>query len=340
MKFKRVYLEKDLGDNLFAQNIVKHFPNLPVIEIDKYDNYFGKFRKSYLNKRHSLDLFIARKKGLRVKKAPEAYGNKGSPHYYFVHAYNCVYECEYCYLQSYFKSPDIVLFVNHEEIQADILEIYKKESLEHSTVCFHAGEFSDSLALSHISGELKSYFEFFQKLPKARLEFRTKSSNIKALLKLEAPSNVVISYSLSSENNNKDFDHKTPSSTARLKAIAKLQKHGYKIAIHLDPIILTNTFKEDYRKLIQDISSTLEIENIEHLSLGVPRFSKEAYKDVFKHYPKSKLQLSPFKCGSQGKYRYSDEVKDSIFDFVKRELLSSGFSNKQLYLCMDDNEKF
>ena len=42
-----------------------------------------------------------------VKETPAAYGLSGEPHYYFIHSYNCLYECDYCYLQGYFHSPDL-----------------------------------------------------------------------------------------------------------------------------------------------------------------------------------------------------------------------------------------
>jgi PleD family two-component response regulator len=52
----------------------------------------------------------------------------------------------------------------------------------------YAGEFSDSLALTHLTGELEIYHAFCEKNPKAIIELRTKEL-AEANRKLEALSN-------------------------------------------------------------------------------------------------------------------------------------------------------
>ncbi|MCB0279889.1 MAG: hypothetical protein KDD94_10320, partial [Calditrichaeota bacterium] len=205
--FAKIFVESAVINNPYTHKILKKLKRTDFIEIDKLETIFGAVKKPYLQKRNNLNLFIGRKLGERVKEAPDAYGIAGQKHFYFVHAYNCIYECEYCYLQGYFNSPDIVLFVNHDEIIADMQRIVDQFATEQ--IWFHAGEFSDSLALSHLTGELALYWDFFRKNDKAKLEIRSKSANTKELLNLYPLENAVISFSLSPESAIKQYDHKT-----------------------------------------------------------------------------------------------------------------------------------
>jgi len=236
---------------------------------------FFKELKNHICKKEPISIFFGWKKGQLVKPAPPAYGLSGEPHYYFVHAYNCIYECNYCYLQGYFHSPDIVLYLNHEEIAAEI----KRTAANHpdTKVWFHAGEYSDSLALTSLSGELAHYFKLFNSLPNAYLELRTKSVNIRELLKENPLENVITSFSLSPEHRSKLNDLKTPSTKTRLNAIAELHQNGFPIGIHFDPIIYDDQLVESYSELCDQLIDAIAAVDIRYISLGVVRFTKDVY---------------------------------------------------------------
>lgn len=336
--FSRIFVEKGLLENKRVQDILERFNKTPIKTIDKIENVFGRVKKPYLQKRDDLQLFLGSKKGQLVKKAPDAYGVAGDPHFYFIHAYNCIYECNYCYLQGYFNSPDIVLYMNHEEIALEI-EKTAKEIIEKNpdqTPWFHAGEFSDSLALSHITGELPFYFDLFKKLPEAMLELRTKSANIKTLENLAPLPNVVISFSLSPEDKIKNNDLKTPSLKARLKAIKHLFKLGHPIGIHLDPIIYDNDFKEKYNTLIEMLNESIPLDHIEYISVGVVRFTKDVFNQVKMNYPESELLAEELIKSDDGKVRYPRPMRLWMLQTIKEALIHNGAIKDRVYLCMED----
>lgn len=332
--FSRILIERDIEDHPRVNFIREKFPKVPIKMIDKVDDVFGRVKKPYLQKRSDLQLFLGEKKGQLVKEAPNAYGTKGESHFYFIHAYNCIYECEYCYLQGYFNSPDIVFFLNHEEIGEKIKELYHN-SKEDKT-WFHAGEFSDSLAMSHLTGELPYYFELFKELPKAKLELRTKSVNIKPLLELEPQDNIVVTFSLSPEHRIKRTDLKTPSLKHRLEAIKTLVKHGYKIGIHLDPVIFEDDFSVAYQKLLNQITAVLPGEQLEYLSLGVVRFTKEVYHQVVKNYPNSDLHASEFQKTPEGLVRYPKPLRMAMLHRLESICYEAGIQKEKVYLCMEE----
>lgn len=338
MMFEKIFVEKQIRTHPKTLEIIQRFPQSEIREIEKVEDVFGKVKKPYLQKRTNLNLFLGEKKGQLVKIAPPAYGLSGEPHYYFVHAYNCIYECNYCYLQGYFQSPDIVLFLNHEEIGAEIIKYAQEFAISNpgEKIWFHAGEYSDSLALTHLTGELPFYFSLFKDLPNAKLELRTKSVNIKEILKETPAANIVISFSLAPEHRVRMNDLKTPSLKVRLNAIRELQERGFPIGIHFDPIIYDEKITESYSELINDLTLVLPSEDIQYISLGVVRFTKNVYHQVLKNYPESDFLADDLTKSFDGKIRYNRPTRLWMMGKVKSLLLEAGIAEKKIYQCMEE----
>ncbi len=333
LKIEKIFIEDSIKNSLISNQLPLKFPKATVQIIENYADIWGRVKKPYLQKRDSLNLFIARKQGQLVKEAPNAYGISGEPHYYFIHAYNCIYECDYCYLQGYFNTPDLVLFVNHEEIISEMQKIAEQSD---ENMWFHAGEFSDSLALTHLTGELDYYHKFTKKNPHCYIELRTKSANIKELLKLEPLPNFITSFSLSPKNKIKSHDLKTPSLAARLKAIKSLYEAGHPIGIHFDPVIHSESFESEYEELISELSSVIPLSKVEYISIGVVRFTKDVYSQVKKNYPQTTYFHSELTKGEDGKIRYPRPMRMWILGKIKDLCLKAGASKKSTYLCMEE----
>lgn len=332
--WNKVYVEEDLLNSPRVMSILSKVKKDPI-SIKAFDDIWGRSKKPYLHKRDSLNLFLAQKKGQLLKLAPDAYGQAGEPHYYFIHAYNCIYECQYCYLQGYFNTPDIVLFVNHEEI---ILEMQKTlDSHPDHRVWFHAGEFSDSLALTHLTGELELYHEFCQRNPRAIIELRTKSVNTKELLNLAPLPNFIISFSLSPAQMGKNIDLKTPSTGARLKTMDELNKKGFTLAAHFDPIIYQDQFKTQYTELLTTMKELNLTQKLSYLSLGVVRFTKDVYREVERNYPDSAIHSTPMVKSFDNKVRYHHPMRMWMMNTVKELALEFGVQKKVIYLCMEEH---
>lgn len=332
--WNEVYVEKDLIGEPRVQSIISRVKKDPIL-VDDYSDIWGRSKKPYLQKRDKLNLFLARKKGQLLKLAPDAYGTSGEPHYYFIHAYNCIYECEYCYLQGHFNTPDIVLFINHEEIINEMKKVL--DSFEGKKVWFHAGEFSDSLALTHLTGELELYHDFCLKNPNALMELRTKSVNTKSLLNLAPLPNFIISFSLSPQEMSRRIDLKTPSTPARLKAMEDLLSRGFSLAAHFDPIIYEDDFKSNYQKLLNHMQSQGLNSKLQYLSLGVVRFTKDVYREVQKNYPDSLLHTGPLVKSFDGKVRYHRPMRMWMMNSIKQLAINHGVLAEKIYLCMEDD---
>jgi spore photoproduct lyase len=338
--FEVIYIETQIQAHPKVLEILTKYPHSEVKIINKIEDIFGRVKKPYLQKRTNLNLFLGEKKGQLVKLAPPAYGLSGEPHYYFVHAYNCIYECNYCYLQGYFHSPDIVLYLNHEEIAEEIKRIAHSLSQDNQDrkIWFHAGEYSDSLALTSLSGELSHYFTLFQDLPHCNLELRTKSVNIRELIKEKPLDNIITSFSLSPAHRIKSNDLKTPSLKSRLSAISELDNLGFPIGIHFDPIIYDNEFLKSYEELADQLFEHIPAEKIRYISLGVVRFTKEVFQKVQKNYPESDLLAQEFVRSFDNKIRYNRPMRLWMLSKIKQQLIDRGVPLERIYLCMEDTD--
>jgi len=335
VKISTIFIEEQVQTHPRTKSILNKFPQTPVMTIRKVEDVFGRVKKPYLQKRDELNLFIGRKEGAVVKEAPAAYGLSGEPHYYFIHAYNCVYECEYCYLQGYFHSPDLVLYINYEEIAEEIRRLVNVVHPE-QRVWFHAGEFSDSLALTHLTQEWSFFFELFSSLPSGRLELRTKSANIFPLKNMGCHPNIIISYSLSPHEIAKKYDRGAPPITSRLASLRSLTSWGYSIGIHLDPIIFFDNFLSQYQQLLSDLFTHVSVADIQYLSIGALRFSKSVYREVGRNYPTSPLLAQEFVKGLDGKVCYPQPLRRHLLESIKNICLDAGIPENRVYLCMEE----
>ncbi|MBS0619059.1 MAG: hypothetical protein JSR44_12780 [Spirochaetes bacterium] len=334
MRIDTLYVERAVEAYATTEAMRKKFDARQVELIDDYQELFSRQKTPYLKKRENRNIFLAARKGACVKEAPPAYGYQAAEkHFYYVHAFNCIYECEYCYLQGYFSSPDLVLFVNHD----DIIAAMERTVADHANerIWFHAGEFSDSLALSHITGELPLYFDYFTRHSQAFLELRTKSINIGALRALTPLPNIVVSFSLSTHEQAMVFDRETPSIEQRLSAMRRLSELGYQLGVHCDPIIYDATFAEKFEMLCIAMRDLLTYKKLQYVSLGVVRFAKDVFREAKSNYPNSQIFARHFIQGEDQKMRYVRPLRMQLLEIARAILKKHGCPEEKIYFCME-----
>ncbi|MBL8032471.1 MAG: hypothetical protein JNJ69_02135 [Leptospiraceae bacterium] len=331
-------------DTLYIESAAEKFAITAVIRqrleakntefILDYQDVFSRIKKPYLEKRKERNVILAVKRGAVVREAPAAYGyGNDALHYYYIHAYNCIYECEYCYLQGYFSSPDLVLFVNHEEIMNEMSRVLHEH--RGREVWFHAGEFSDSLALSHITGELPAYWNFFSLYPEANLELRTKSVNLSVLRQLTPLPNVVVSFSLSANSQAETYDREAPRTGKRIAAISELARAGFTIGIHFDPIIYSPDFIPQFTSTVKELAQHTAFDSIRYVSLGVVRFAKDVFREARTNYAESQMFARHFIQGRDHKMRYVRPLRMWLLETSREILKKHGCPEEKIYFCME-----
>lgn len=335
MRIDTLYIEQAAKGWPATQGILEKIQACEIKEISDFQDFFSRRKTAYLNKRSGRNLFIAVKRGAMVKEAPPAYGFGASDlHYYYVHAYNCIYECEYCYLQGYFSSPDLVFFVNHADAIAEMKQITELNR-NHKRVWFHAGEFSDSLALSHISGELPVYWNFFAENPGAFLELRTKSINLSVIRQLPPLPNVVVSFSLASSEQAARYDRETPEIAQRIAAMQRLAELGFSLGVHFDPIIYEADFSANFTATVKQLAAKVGFAPIAYISVGAVRFAKDVFREAKANYAASPLFARNFIQGADNKMRYIRPLRLFLIETAQAILKKHGCPEEKIYICME-----
>lgn len=248
----------------------------------------------------------------------------------------CPYSCSYCILQAYLDSKEPVFFTNFNKVVSELEEARK--NLKYLRVS--TGELSDSLAYDKETQFSDQIFSVMEKFPDIVFEFKTKSANIDNLIKRKVKKNIVASWSLNPRKIIEREEPGTASLKERLEAMKKVQDHGYKVAIHFDPIILAEGWKDLYRELIEEIADIIRPESIAWWSLGALRFPDSLKSHIFKHKD-SLLFHGELIKGYDGKYRYFNPLRRELFTFVRDKIRNNvGAVGKPplLYLCMEDRE--
>ena len=182
---------------------------------------------------------------------------------------------------------------------------------------FFSGYDCDSLALDSISDFTDNFLPFFEINPNALIELRTKSTQIKSLLKRSPINNCVIAFSFTPNKISSSLEHKTPSVARRLEAILQLQKMGWQIGLRFDPLIYTETFIDEYNELFNDIFSKIDLELVHSVSLGGFRLPKSYFRKIEKLYPDEILVTSPL-TNDDNIICYPKKIRDDMFNFSEK----------------------
>ena len=77
-------------------------------------------------------------------------------------------------------------------------------------------------------------------------------------------------------------------------------------------------------------------DQLAYISLGVPRFTKEVFKQLKMNYSFYKQREIDFPFGHDDKHKYSHAKKGYVLNAIKSLLNKSGISEDKIYLCMEE----
>ncbi|ODS31372.1 MAG: DNA repair photoproduct lyase [Candidatus Scalindua rubra] len=333
---KKIFIEKDVAKSSVTQQILHKLPDVPVEYIDDYRTIkIDECKIDDVFKKSKECLAIARKKGELVKQFKCRDGIIGNTEYYISHGNNCSFDCEYCFLQSYFDNAIPTLFVNHDEILnavKDVLQVAGDKK-----IVFHAGELCDALAFDGLTDLSLKFISLFSEFPNARLELRTKTTTIDNLLNVSGINNIVVSWTFSPQVIVDAYEHKTPSLEERISAAEKVQRAGCNVGICLDPIIMCEDWFNNYKAMLEMLFDRLDIEKIKFVSLGGFRYLPSLAKIIRERNPQTNLLLGEFVPCIDGKHRYFRPIRVEIYREIGK-IIGEITHDVKVSLCMETRE--
>jgi spore photoproduct lyase len=313
-----LYVEEEILNHPRTLQIQSRFPDAEVVPCARYGEIFNRRAQHFRLQKRRPSLILAKKHRNFVHDAPEGFGLAGARSFLFNPLLNCIYDCRYCYLQGMFRSAHYVVFVNYEDFQWAIEE--KIRALTGQALWFFSGYDCDSLALEPVTRLAASFVPFFARFPQANLELRTKSTQIKSLIDMEAVPNVVVAFSFTPEEVQASLEHETPSVDRRIRAMERLQERGWRLGLRFDPLVYNEGYREQYRRLYEQVFGAVRVESLHSVSLGPLRLVGDAFKAMVRLYPEDALFAGPLEEES-GHVAYRREIEEEMLGFCTGELL-------------------
>ena len=323
-----IYVEEQIQDHPRVQRILQRFTHKTVIPCGHYAEVFNRKSQNFRIQKNNPALILAEKQEGMVLPTPEGFGIGSCSNYYFSHMLNCPFDCRYCFLQGMYRSANYVVFINYEDFFAQIKALADASDTRHY---FFSGYDADSLAYEPVTGFVAECLPFFSTLPQATLELRTKSANVRALLRHKPIDNCVVAFSMTPDEIAQSCEHKTPAMSKRIAALHQLAQAGWQVGVRLDPLIHTQNYATVYPQLIEAIFSQLPADSLHSVSVGPLRFPAKMHRAIQKLYPQEKLLSAGLV--KQGKIvSYAKENQAELAQCV-RQSLAQYVDQSRIFTC-------
>lgn len=285
--FSVIYAEKDC----FEEN-----GTLPpgCIPIQHYKDIFNRPHQNFAEQKKAPSLIFAKKKGTLLYKGAPVCQNFGKEHFYYTSCMmNCVYHCDYCYLQGMYPSGHVVVFVNLEDYFSELEELLSQHPVY---LCISYD--TDLLAMEHRFGFVKRWLAFADTHPGLTLEIRTKSGNPAIFSELSVlcrdTSRIIFAWTVSPDEISRAAEHGAAPIALRLASLSAAKAAGFSVRLCFDPMLYLPDWQAQYRTLISDIFSKIVPEDLYDVSIGVFRISTEYLKQMRKKRPDCAIVQFPY----------------------------------------------
>jgi spore photoproduct lyase len=333
MVISTLFIEKEIKDHPNTWAITTKL-NLPQHIIDDADELY----KQITSREDPIEagkkaLLLCKNKGAFIRKCP---GTREYTccEYTILHVGTfCIMDCSYCILQAYFHPPILKYFINHEDLEKELLTLFETPGIHR----IGTGEFTDSLIWESFTNLSPSLVSQFSRQNRAVLELKTKTTAIDHLKGLSHHRKTICAWSLNTPKIIASEERATASLEARFRAAAQCESWGYPLAFHFDPMVIYDGCQDDYADVVEQIFKTVSAENIVWISLGTFRFIPALKAIIQKRFEQSKIVYGEFIPGLDGKMRYFKPLRMALYQKVVSTIKSLA-PNVTIYFCMEDDE--
>lgn len=323
--FSHIYVERAIRDHARVQAILAKYPKAEVIEIGHYKDVFCRGRQSYRLQHRTQKLILAARQGALLYEGAPVCQSFGNRYFYYTSCVmNCVFDCEYCYLKGMYPSANIVVFVNLEDIFAEVERILESHPLY---LCVSYD--TDLLALEQIIGYVREWCDFAAAHEDLKIEIRTKCANHFYTRNVMPSPGVIYAFTLSPQRIIEAFEHHTSSLAERLSCAAELIRAGCPVRLCFDPMICLPDWEQCYAEMLEQVFGTIDPEKLVDVSVGTFRISQDYLKNMRKQEPGSAVVWFPFQK-ENGYCHYPDALMERMESFLT-ERLETRISGEKIF---------
>jgi len=316
--FTHIYIEKRAYDSPVVQRILDSFsghPYTPIL-IDHYKDIFNRQNQSFHLQKKAPALILAVKEGRLVYEGAPVCQSFGHEHFYYTSCMmNCIYNCEYCYLQGMYPSGNIVVFVNLYDIFHEVENLLKQHPVY---LCISYD--TDLLAMESKLGIVHEWMNFAKDHKDLTIELRTKSANLKSILDVPPNDRFILAWTLSPDEITCQYEHQTPHLEQRLKNIKKALETGYPVRLCFDPMIYVPDWQYLYHNLINTVSRSIDLTQVTDISIGIFRIGADYMTAIRRQRRDSAIIQYPY-YNDHGVFHLDNSLAESMLSFMKQELI-------------------
>lgn len=317
--FRRIYVERRALQYEVAQSVLSRFPDLPVVPIEDYRDLFHRPGQSFSVQKSSPALILAVKQGELLYRGNDRINSwHRTTLYYNDMIRNCLYNCEYCFLQGMHQSAHTLIFVNFEDFLSAVrneVDEKRRNSAradgESPLLHLSLSYLTDLLGFAPVVPFASKWVEAAPSLPEVEFEIRTKSDNYPSLRKLRPASNVILAWSISPADIASRLERGTASLPNRLFAAASAARAGFRVRLCFDPVIVGHDWQRRYERCLHEAFSRLPAELVEMASYGTLRMNATQLRRIERDRP-SALSLHGIRRRDGGLSTYDDRVIEEV----------------------------
>lgn len=313
--FSHIYVEQSVWEHPRTKRILKKFPNAVKIEIGHYKDVFCRAKQDIALQNETPMLVLASKTGRLVYEGAPVCQSFGNEYFYYTSCVmNCIYSCDYCYLKGMYPSGNLVMFVNLEDIFAEVEDI-----LQEHPVYLCVSYDTDLMALENLAGYVEEWAGFCKKHPDLKIEIRTKCGRTDLWDRLTPQENVIFAFTLSPEEIQRKYEHRTSSLTDRIMCAAMAMKKGFLVRLCFDPVLYCSNWRTWYREMLNQVAGVIDMTRLYDVSIGSFRISQDYLKKLRRVMPDSPIVQFPFE-NDAGIYHYPGELMEEMEQLVTGQL--------------------
>ncbi len=332
---RKFYIGEAVQDSPFALNVLRKYPNVERTFIADANELLENAATASDKASWRGQVLLARQRGPFLRLCPGTQKHICCGYHNLDVAAGCDLGCTYCILQGYLNSPLITFYCNTDDMVAEL----DQKLLRHPNRFYRigTGELSDSLTFEHINELGPDLVRYFADKKNAIIELKSKNVHIDDLLDLPHNRRTVISWSMNTDAMRDKEEGVATTIADRLAAAAEVQKAGYRLGFHFDPMIEHEGWRDGYRDIVDRIFRVVKPENIAWISLGALRYPAP-FEDVLReNHPNSEIYLGELLLGIDKKRRYFKPIRVDMFGGMYRWIRS--YSKEVfVYLCMESAE--
>ncbi len=327
--FSHLYIERGAFDYPLTRRIRDRFAKAQVVEIDDYKAVFSRPRQRFQAQKESMKLILAVKKDRFLYDATGPIQHFGFENFHYnTLMSNCVYNCEYCYLQGMYSSANIVAFVNMEDYFSATRRGIRARSNPSQPLYLCISYDTDLLAFESIAPYCHAWIEFAHEEPDLLVEIRTKSATYKAIRDLPPTDRVILAWTLSPEPVATRYEHGAAPLRQRLDAVRAALDDGWPVRLCFDPVLNVPSWESIYGDLIEETFQQIDPAAVRDVTVGVFRMTKGYFQRMRRQRQDTPLLYDTY-AQEGSTVTYPAERRGEITTFM-RQRLGVHFNEEQI----------